>query len=133
MTAISKAEPFPSNYEASSSRKRKRTLDSAVSVYEEEDDEADDAEFDDSGLADTQERQEVNKRIKVESDEHDTHLHENQKLKDENARLLRTLQQTRATLAEKDRALVASQQIIRELERRLGTGSGRLMTAPPHG
>lgn len=133
MTAISKAEPFPSNYEAGSSRKRKRTLDSEVSVYEEEDDEADDAEFDDSGLADTQERQEVNnKRIKVESDEHDTHLHENQKLKDENARLLRTLQQTRATLVETDRALEASRQKIRELERRLGASSGRLMTAPPH-
>jgi hypothetical protein len=129
MTAMSKAETFPSNYEAGSSRKRKRTMDTEIAVYEEEDDEVDDAEFDDSGLADTQERQEVSKRVKVESEEQDTHLLENRKLQDENARLLRTLQQTQAMLLERDRALAASLQKITELERRLVASSGRLIAA----
>lgn len=129
MTAMSKAETFPSNYEAGSSRKRKRTMDTEIAAYEEEDDEVDDAEFDDSGLADTQERQEVSKRIKVESEEQDTHLLENRKLQDENARLLRTLQQTQAMLLERDRALAASLQKITELERRLVASSGRLIAA----
>jgi hypothetical protein len=71
MTAASKAQTAPLKYEADSSRKRKRTLDSEVETRGEEDDEDDeDAEFDDSGLADTEERQELNKRIKVEAEEH---------------------------------------------------------------
>lgn len=105
-------------------------MDTEIAAYEEEDDEVDDAEFDDSGLADTQERQEVSKRIKVESEEQDTHLLENRKLKDENTRLLRTLQQTQAMLLERDRALAASLQKITELERRLVASSGRLIAAP---
>jgi hypothetical protein len=132
MTATSKAEAFPSHYEAGLSRKRKRTLDTEASAYGEEDDNADDAEFDDSELADRQEGKEVNKKIKVESEEHDTHSRENRKLKNENALLLRRLRETQALLVERDRALIASQQRIAELERRLGANSGCLMTAPPH-
>jgi hypothetical protein len=132
MNATSKAEAFQSPYEAGLSRKRKRTLDAHPSAYEEEDDDADDAEFDDGELGDGQERKEANKKIKVESDEHDTHSRENRKLKDENGLLRRTLRETEALLLERSRALMASQQRIAELERRLGAHSGCLMTAPPH-
>jgi hypothetical protein len=99
---------------------------------DENDDDEDDADFDDSGIADAEERQEVNKRIKIEVEDQDPRLRENRKLKDENAMLHRTLQETRIMLQEKNMALVASQHRIVELERLLGSGSGRLMAASPH-
>jgi hypothetical protein len=135
-TASSKVGMAPSNYEADSSRKRKRTIDSEVETHhdeeeEEEEEDADDGDFDDSGLADTEEREESNKRIKVEAEEQDPHVRENRKLKDENALLHRTLQETQVMLQEKNRALVESQRTIVELQRLLGISSGRLMTAAP--
>jgi hypothetical protein len=128
--AAPKSMTTPTKYEADSSRKRKRTMDSELEAHEEED-EADEAGFDDSGLADTEERQEVNKRIKVEVGDLDRGERDYQKLKDENVLLHRTLQETQLMLQEKNRALVESQQRISELERRLGAGISRLMTAPP--
>jgi hypothetical protein len=133
-TAASKIGIAPSNYDAGTSRKRKRTMDSEVGTHDDEDEDedeedADDAEFDDSGLADTDEREGANKKIKVE--EHDTHVRENRKLKDENAVLHRTLQETKIMLQEKNRALVESQQTVAELQRLLGVSSGRLMTLHP--
>jgi len=136
-TAASKAPAALQNQEADSSRKRKRTMDSEIQEEEEEQEEdeeeedKDEAGFDDSGLADTEEGQQANKRIKIEAEENDRHLRENRKLKDENALLRQTLRETRLMLQEKDRALVERQQRIFELESILAAGSGRLTAAPP--
>jgi hypothetical protein len=126
MTAASKAQAAPLKYEADSSRKRKRTLDS-VGTRDEDDE---DAEFDDSGLADTEERQELNKRIKVETEEHNR-VQEYQRLKDAYAMLQRTNQELQALVQERNQTIVKCQQRIYELEGQLGTAGGRFMTAPP--
>jgi len=125
-TAASKVQAAPLKYEADSSRKRKRTLDS-VGTRDEDDE---DAEFDDSGLADTEERQELNKRIKVETEEHNR-VQEYQRLKDAYAMLQRTNQELQALVQEKNQTIVKCQQRIYELEGQLGTAGGRFMTAPP--
>jgi hypothetical protein len=127
MAAASKAPTAPQKYEAGSSRKRKRTLDSEVETRDEDDE---DAEFDDSGLADTEERQELNKRIKVEAEEHNR-VQEYQRLKDDYAALQRINQELHAAVREKNQAIAEYQRRIYELEGQLGTASGRFMTGPP--
>ena len=130
VTAISRTQTAPLKYEGDSSRKRKRTMDSEVETHDEED-EDNDAGFDDSGLADAEEQQEVNKRIKFEAEDYGRRERDSQKLKAEVGVLQRANQELQLMLEEKNRALVESKQRIYELERRLGNGSGRLMTAPP--
>jgi hypothetical protein len=130
MTAASKAQTAPLKYEADSSRKRKRTLDSEVETRDEDGEDDEDAEFDDSGLADTEERQVLNKRIKVEAEEHNR-VQEYQNLKDAYAALQHKNQELHALVQEKDQVIMEYRQRIYELEGRLGTASARFMTAPP--
>jgi hypothetical protein len=128
MTAASNPQTTPlKKYEADSSRKRKRTMDSEVETRDEDDE---DAEFDDSELVDTEERQELNKRIKVETEDH-SRVQEYQKLKDTHAVLQRQYQQLLNHVQEQNQAIAKYQQRINELEGRSGAAGGRFMTAPP--
>jgi hypothetical protein len=127
MPAASNPQTAPLKYEADSSRKRKRTLDSEVEARDEDDE---DAEFDDSGLVDTEERQELNKRIKVEAEEHNR-VQEYQKLQDAYALLQRQYQELLTHVREKNQEIAGYQQRIYELEGRSGAAGGRFMTAPP--
>jgi hypothetical protein len=127
MPAASNPQTAPLKYEADSSRKRKRTLDSEVEARDEDDE---DAEFDDSGLVDTEGRQELNKRIKVEAEEHNR-VQEYQKLQDAYALLQRQYQELLTHVREKNQEIVGYQQRIYELEGRSGAAGGRFMTAPP--
>ena len=120
VATVSKAQTVPPKYEAESSRKRKRTMDSE---FEAREDDEDDPEFDDSGLADAEEQQEVNKRIKVEAGDHSRQGHDYQQLR-------RTCQELQVLVHEKNKTIAECQLRILELERRLGIGA-RLMTAPP--
>jgi hypothetical protein len=128
VATASKPQPAPLRYEADSSRKRKRTLDSEVETRDEDDE---DAEFDDSGLADTEERQELNKKIKLEAAEEHNRVQEYQKLKDAYTALQREYQALHALVQEKNQVIVECRQRIYELEGRSGATSGRFMTAPP--
>jgi hypothetical protein len=125
MTAAAKPQTAPLKYEGDSSRKRKRTMDSEVEARDEDDEE--DAEFDDSGLVDTDERQELNKRIKVEAEDHNR-VQEYQKLKDAYTALQHKYDEV---VQEKNQAIAEYRQRIYELEVRLGVAGGRFMTAPP--
>jgi hypothetical protein len=127
MTAASKPQTAPPKYEADSSRKRKRTMDEEVEACDEDDE---DAEFDDSGIVDTEERQEPNKRIKVEAEDHNR-VQEYQKLKDAHTVLQHKYQELVDHVKEKNQEIAEYQQRIHDLEGRLGVAVGRFMTAPP--
>ena len=102
-------------------------MDSEVEARDEDDE---DAEFDDSGLVDTEERQELNKRIKVEAEDR-SHVQEYQKLKDTHAVLQRKYQELLAHFQEQNQTIAEYRQRIFELEGRSGAAGGRFVTAPP--